>query len=217
MKFTFPVKFMLACGILAAALYVGSDIIAAISWQGYSYSAQTVSELRAIGAPTRAFLVPTLFIYALLEIVFGLGIWKMVSQKRALQITGGLLIGLGILDLLGPLFSLNISQAVGSVTNVIHVIVTVVTMILIFLILGFGAFSHRIWFRYYTFFTILIFIMTGVWALLEIPRLAAGTPTLWLGIRERIGIYGYMLWMAMLAITLLHASKVEDRDNHLSS
>ena len=28
-------------------------------------------------------------------------------------------------------------------------------------------------------------------------------PTPWVGVRERINIYGYMLWMAVLAIALL--------------
>jgi hypothetical protein len=55
-------KILLVCGILAALLYVGSDILAAMRWEGYSYTAQTVSELRAVGAPTRAFLVPILLL-----------------------------------------------------------------------------------------------------------------------------------------------------------
>jgi hypothetical protein len=203
MKSTFTLRALLICGILASLIYVGSDIFAAVNWEGYSYSSQTVSELRAVGAPTRAFLIPTLFVYAILEIAFGSGIRKVAGQKRTLALTGGLLVGLGVLDLMGPLFSLNIGEAVGSLTNTIHVIVTVLTMVFIFLILGFGAFTDRKWFRFYSIFTILIFTVTGVWALLEVPRIAANIPTLWLGIRERIGIYGYMLWMGVLAITLL--------------
>lgn len=56
-------KGLLVCGVLAALLYVGSDIVAAWRWEGYSYTAQSVSELRAIGAPTRPFLVPVLSLY----------------------------------------------------------------------------------------------------------------------------------------------------------
>ena len=55
-------KVLLICGILASLIYVGSDILAAMRWEGYSYTAQSVSELRAIGAPTRSFLVPILFL-----------------------------------------------------------------------------------------------------------------------------------------------------------
>jgi hypothetical protein len=88
-------KFLLVCGILASLLYAGTDILAAMSWEGYSYTAQSVSELRAIGAPTRPLLVPILLIYALLEIAFGFGVREAAGQKRALRIAGVLLIGLG--------------------------------------------------------------------------------------------------------------------------
>lgn len=53
-------RLLLVCGIFAALIYIGSDIIAAMSWQGYSYTAQSVSELRAVDAPTSAFLLPIL-------------------------------------------------------------------------------------------------------------------------------------------------------------
>ena len=56
---------LLVCGILAALLYVSSDILAAMLYEGYSYTGQTVSELRTLGAPTRPFLVPVLALYTL--------------------------------------------------------------------------------------------------------------------------------------------------------
>lgn len=46
-------KLLLVCGILASLLYVATDMLAAIRWEGYSYTAQTISETFAIGAPTR--------------------------------------------------------------------------------------------------------------------------------------------------------------------
>jgi hypothetical protein len=202
---------LLICGMLAALLYVGSDIIAAMSWEGYSYTAQTVSELRAIGAPTRPLLVPLLFIYTLLEIAFGLGVLAAAGRKRALRITGVLLIGLGILDLAGPLFPMHLRGAEGTLTDVMHIIVTAVTVLLILLIIGFGAAADGKWFRVYSFATLLLLILTGAWAFLDAPRIAANLPTPWLGVRERINIYGYMLWMVVLAIVLLreHNSEYE--------
>ncbi len=205
--FPFTVRLLLICGILASLLYVGTDILAAMSWERYSYASQTVSELRAIGAPTRAFLIPLLFIYAVLEVAFGLGVWVAADRKRALRIAGGLLIGLGILDLMGPFFSLNLSETVGSLTNTIHVIVTGLTMLLLLLIIVFGAIASGKRFRFYSFVTILIFIVTGTWAFLDVSRIAANLPTPWLGVRERVGIYGYMLWMLVLAVALLRSSR----------
>ena len=194
---------LLMCGILAALLYTGSDIIAAMSWEGYSYTSQTVSELRAIGAPTRPLLVPVLFLYAALEIAFGLGVWGAAGPKRAVRITGALLVGLGILDLAGPLFPMHLRGAGGTLTDVLHIIVTVVTVLMILLIIGFGSAAGGRRFRFYSLATILILILTGVWGFLDAPRIAANLPTPWLGVRERINIYGYMLWMALLAVVLL--------------
>ena len=205
--------FLLICGILASLLYVGSDIVAAMRWEGYSYTSQTVSELRAIGAPTRAFLIPTLFIYAVLEIAFGFGIWGAVGRKRPLRITGALLIALGILDLMGPLFSLNLNETVGSLTNTIHIIVTALTVLCILLILGFGATTNGKWFRLYSIVTLLIVIVTGALTFMEIPRIAAQLPTPWLGVRERINIYGYMLWMLVLAVILLRAQGTASQES----
>lgn len=72
-------------------------------------------------------------------------------------------------------------------------------------LIGFGATANGKWFRSYSYATILILIVMGVWAFLDVPRLEANLPTPWLGVRERINIYGYMLWLAVLAIVLWRA------------
>ncbi len=196
-------KVLLVCGILAALLYVGTDILAAMRWEGYSYSAQSVSELRAIGAPTRPFLVPFLFIYAGLEIAFGLGVWQLAGRKRALRVTGVLLIGLGVVDLIAPFFPLHLRGAEGTLTDTMHIIITIVTVLLFLLILWFGSTADGKWFRFYSFVTLLIIIVAGALAFLDAPLIAANLPTPLLGIRERVVIYSYMLWMMVLAIILL--------------
>lgn len=200
-------RVLLACGILSSLLYVGSDIIAAMQWEGYSYTAQTVSELRAIGAPTRPLLVPLLVTYSVLEIAFGIGVLGSAGRKSALRITGVLLIGLGAVDLTAPFFPMHLRGTEGSLTDMMHVILTSVTVLLILLIIGFGATADGKWFRLYSFVTILILIVSGAWAFLDAPRVSANLPTPWVGVRERINIYGYMLWMLVLAIVLLRAGK----------
>jgi hypothetical protein len=64
---------LLSCGILASLLYVSTDILAALLYQDYSYADQTVSELFAIDAPTRPFIVLRGLAYSILLIAFGLG------------------------------------------------------------------------------------------------------------------------------------------------
>ncbi len=90
-------KVLLICGIFSSLLYVGADIFAAMQWEGYSYISQSVSELQAIGAPTRPLIVSLFTMYNVLIIAFGSGIWVTDSRKRA-HFTGLLLIGYGIVD-----------------------------------------------------------------------------------------------------------------------
>jgi hypothetical protein len=200
-------KVLLICGVLAALLYVGSDIFSAMSWKEYSFTNQSVSELRAIGAPTRPFLVPCLLMYAVLEIAFGSAVWGAAGQERALRIAGVLLIGLGVVDLTGPFFPMhlreNLRETGRTLTDTVHIIVTVVTVLLILLTIAFGATALGKRFRLYSFATIIVLMVSGVWAFLAAPQIEANLSTPWLGVRERINIYGYMLWMLVLAIGLL--------------
>ncbi len=201
-------KNLLICGILASVLYVASDIISAMLWEGYSYTAQSVSELRAIGAPTRPLLVPILLLYAMLEIAFGLGVRSAAGQKRALRIAGVLLIVLGVVDLVATFVPMHLRGAGSTLTDAMHIIITVLTVLLILLIIGLGAAARGKWFRFYSIATILILFVCGAWAFMDAPRIAANLPTPWVGVRERINIYGYMLWMAVLAIVLLRGRDI---------
>jgi len=201
-------KVLLICGVLASLLYVGTDILAAMRWEGYSYIDQTVSELRAIGAPTRPFLLPVLILYALLELAFGWGVRGAAGQKRALRIAGTLLIVLGVIDLAAPLTPMHLRGSESTLTDTMHVILTAVTVFLILLIIGFGgAAAEGRLFRLYSIATMVLLFLCGAWAFMDAPRIAANLPTPWVGIRERINIYGYMLWMLVLAIALLRSER----------
>jgi hypothetical protein len=46
-------KTLLVCGILSSMLYVAMTVVVGMQWEGYSSTSQTISELSAIGAPTR--------------------------------------------------------------------------------------------------------------------------------------------------------------------
>ena len=95
-------KVMLLCGILSSLLYIGTDILGAVRYKDYSYTAQTISELSAIGAPTRSLVVPRFLAYAVLVIAFGVGVWRSAGPKQALRIVGGLLVGYEVVSLAGP-------------------------------------------------------------------------------------------------------------------
>lgn len=198
-------KALLICGILSSLLYIGTDIIAAMQWEGYSYTSQSISELQAIGAPTRPFVVLLFSVYNMLVIAFGLGIWVIDGRKR-IRFTGILLIGYGIVgDVTLLFFPMHLRGAtVKTISDSMHITFTSVIVLIILLSIVFGANVHGRWFHLYSIGTILILILFGALAGLDGPRVAAQLPTPWLGITERINIYGYMLWVLVLAVIFLH-------------
>ena len=55
-------RILLLCDVLSPVLYAVADAFAGLRWEGYSFRDQTISELGAIGAPSRplfsALLIP---------------------------------------------------------------------------------------------------------------------------------------------------------------
>jgi hypothetical protein len=92
------------CGVLSSLLYVGTDVLGALRWEGYSYPAQAVSELRAIGWPLRPVVAPLLITYSLLVIAYGVGVWRPNGRKRALRLTDALLDAIEVVGLAVTLF-----------------------------------------------------------------------------------------------------------------
>ncbi len=199
---------LLICGILSSLLYVGTDILAGTLWEGYSFTDQAVSELSAIGAPTRPLVVPLYLAYDVLMIAFGLGVWGY-SRKRALRFTGGLLVGIGAVGLVGVPFPLHLGEAEATFTNTMHSIIAGVTVLLFLLAMGFGAFACGKRFRLYSIGTLLTLIVlgavSGFMAGAQITVQGFTTPPQWFGAIERITIYGSTLWVVVLAIVLLRA------------
>ncbi len=83
---------MLVCGIASSLLYVAMNVAAAMRYPGYNSFSQTVSELPAIGAPTRPLWAALGIAYALLLIAFGAGVWASAGRKRSLRVVRALIV-----------------------------------------------------------------------------------------------------------------------------
>lgn len=199
-------KALLICGLLSSLLYIGMDIFASTQWEGYNYINQAFSELTAVEAPTRSLMVLcSLIPYNLLVLAFAVGVWTSAGRKRVLRIVAGLLVAHAVTGFIGgvvfPMHSRG--QTAMTLTDTMHIIATMAEVLSMLLFIGFGAAAFGKRFRLYSIGTILLLILGGVLAGMGGSRLAAGLPTPWMGVTERLNIYTTMLWVAALAIALL--------------
>jgi hypothetical protein len=194
---------LLLCGIASSLLYAATDLLGGTRYPGYSFSAQMVSELMAVGAPSESFVDPLFLTYDLLVLAFGLGLVREAGRDRALRATGGLLVGYAVIGLTGPtLFEMHPRGTVGA-NDIPHIAVTAVLVVLELLAMGCAALALGGTFRRYTIATVVVTLGVGALTAPAGMRLAAGEPTPGFGILERITIYALMLWVAALAVVLL--------------
>jgi hypothetical protein len=74
-------RILLVCGVLSSLVYIAAHVIVPMQYPGYSVVDQTVSELAAIGAPTRELWVMLMVPFVVFLVAFGIGVWK-VSFSR---------------------------------------------------------------------------------------------------------------------------------------
>lgn len=194
-------KVLLVCGILSSLLYVAMNIFVPMQWEGYSSASQTVSELSAIGAPTRPLWVLLGTAYTLLVAAFGWGVWRSAAGNRPLRVVGGLMVVYGVIGLFWPPMHLRGTEF--TLTDTMHIVFAMVTVLLMLLAIGFGSVAFGKRFRFYSVATVVILIAFGALTGLDGPRIAANLPTPWVGVWERINISVFLLWVVVLAVALL--------------
>src|SRR5687767_8544534 len=79
---------LLVCGILSSLLYVVTDILGGLRYDGYNFSSQAISELMAVGSPSEAFVDPLFVMYGVLAVAFGVGVIREGAGARRLLIVG---------------------------------------------------------------------------------------------------------------------------------
>src|SRR5687768_1286817 len=203
-------KVLLTCGILSSLLYVSMNVYFPMQWDGYSSFSQTVSELSAIGAPTRPLWVLFGSVYALLLAAFGYGVWQSAQGNRLLRDAGVLLIANGILSLAWPPMHQRAVLAAGggTLTDTMHIVWAIVTVFLMLLAIGFGAAALGKRFRVYSIATMVILLAFGALTGMDGPNIAANLPTPFVGVWERVNIGAFLLWVVVLANTLLRVKDV---------
>jgi hypothetical protein len=201
------VRVSLMCGIVSSLLYVAMNVFVAMQWEGYSSASQTVSELSAIGAPTRPLWVALAIAYAALVAAFGWGVLQSAGQIRSLRILGWSIVANALLGLAWPPMHQRevLAAGGGTLTDTLHIVWTVVANVLFMLQIGFAAVALGKRFRFYSMATVVMLVTFGTLTGLDAPRMEANLPTPWMGVWERIGIGAFMVWIAVLSIVLSFA------------
>ena len=194
---------LLICGILSAFVYLVTDVLGALRYPGYDFTSQGVSELMAVGAPTKQLVDSIFAVYGVLAFAFAIGVLRESSGKRALRVTGLLLLGYALAGSLGRFFPAYPRGAGGFNDSVPHMILTAVLVVLMLAALGFAAFALGTRFRIYSLATLGTIIALGIASGVYASRLAAHQPTPGFGIVERVLIYAYLVWAAILGVALV--------------
>jgi len=197
-------KALLVCGMASSLLYAA--MIWTIRYEGYNPISQVPSELTAIGAPTQALWARLGWIYTVLVVAFGFGLWKSADRNRAVRIVGGLILAYASLGLLWPFAAMHQREVLaaggGTWSDTAHVVLGGVTVFLMFFAIGFGATAFGKRFRLYSIASIAVLLAFGALTFLEAPGVQANLPTPWIGLWERINISVFLLWVVVLATML---------------
>jgi hypothetical protein len=198
-------RVLLICGVVSSLLYVGIDALAAMFFGDYhSFTSQAISEQMAVGAPTERLVDPLFLLYGVLLIAFALGVWRAAGGDRLLRASAAFMFTNAVVGMTGPLlFEMDVRGTGDGRRDALHVALTGVIVLLILAAIGFGAFTRGRRFKIYSFATVVTMVVFGALAGYLARDLATGGPTPWFGLAERINIGAYLLWVVVLAVSLL--------------
>jgi hypothetical protein len=196
---------LLLCGVLSSVVHVAVDLFTSAVTPGYSYVDQTVSELSAIGAPTRGLWMALTSVYEPLLLAFAWGVWRAGRGRRWLRASAIMLLGVAATGVTWGFFPMHLRGDDKTFTDTMHVLLTGPQAVFSIGAMAFGAAALGRRFRIYSIATIVALLVGGALTGLVAPAIATGGATPWIGLFERVNVYGYLLWVLILAVTLRHA------------
>jgi hypothetical protein len=199
-------QILLSGGVLSSIVYVTADVVCGLRYPGYSFTNQVISELSAIGAPTTALWGNFLQVFAVFFAAFAVGVVRENRANRRLRLTSWLLVAF---VLSGPLWSFVPMHQRGDVfawTDVGHIALGAVMALLITTVIAVGAGALGRRFRLFSRLLVAVALVSGAGTFAYVPRMIDQLSTPWVGTVERIHLYGFLLWVAVLAIALIRRS-----------
>ena len=102
-----------------------------------------------------------------------------------------------------PFFPMHERGTERNLSDIGHLILGGGSLALFTCFIGFGAFALGRRFQAFSLATMVTVFLAGLATFAYVPRMSAEMSTPWLGVIERVMIYGYLLWIAALAIALM--------------
>ena len=200
-------RFLSLCGLIAPILFVFTTILGGAIRPGYSHISDTVSELFSPGSPNRFLLTILHMLFAVLLVLFGIGVLKFVQRyeksKRIGIIGASAFIAMGVLNIMtATIFPQDAWGSPPTLFGEIHIILSgVISILSILYILLLGIWIHRAgispFFRTYSITTIAAVVLTAGWFMKSF-----GSPIM--GLSERVTILVGFQWTVALALLILH-------------
>ena len=208
---------LLWAGVAAAVWYTAVVLIGALATPGYSHIGEHVSTLYQSGAPNGAWIAALFAVYNLLILAFGVGVFRLVSNRGGARRRNGQAggVALALTAIAGVMDVVFRQDPIGSPTTTagtLHVafagLASLLTILAIALVASWAlARSELRGFGWYSVVTLVVIVVSG-------PVAAVATAGLWptMGLLERIPIFGFVQWAAITSIILArwqHVSKAQ--------
>ena len=181
------------------------DAIAALRYDGYSYRDQTISELSAVDAPTRAFWLWLVVPYEALVFSLALGVFS-AARRRAVGLIGWFVFVFALTGIAWPFAPMHQREVLaaggGTTSDTMHLVLAGVTSVCFMGMTIAASVAFRGRFRLYSIATIAGLLVFGSLISVGSVGVADNEQTSWLGIYERINVFGAMLWMGVFGLKL---------------
>lgn len=208
-------RYLFYGGILSFLLYLAADVVFGLLTPGYVFREHAVSELMLADAEYRTAVSVVIFTSSLAGLAFGVGflLHFPYSRNRLLFVAGVLLVVSSLsTSMTSTVFPQDARDAEATFEGTMHltlvgmnVLITIIAMLLC----GIGFNTEFGWrtFRLYSFITLVLMATGGVVSTVFIQN-----DVQWLGVSERLSIYAYFVWVAVMAWMLLEHFKERDAD-----
>jgi hypothetical protein len=196
-----PVRPLLGCGLAAPLLFLVTDLFAIARAPGYRPMRESISELTAVGAPTRPLVTALRVTGDALLAAFATGVMVTAGDNRALEATGRLVAANAALDAVATAaLPRDYASPTWAPRNTANTLLMAAGVGCFMAAMGTGGVALRGRFRA---FSPGIPLSYGLLTALSLLFRSRDEPPSSTGAQERTMAYSYQVWIAVLAGLLL--------------